>query len=73
MEWDREVVVVKQSASAGLSILGMVIVIFLGFVVLLIPVSGLLLHLVRGVIAMGIGFATWKMYCKMLKKDFRTI
>ena len=73
MEWDSEVVVVKQSASAGLSILGMMIVILLGFVVLLLPISGVLLHLVRGVIATGIGFATWKMYRKMLKKDFRTI
>jgi ABC-2 type transport system permease protein len=37
MEWDNEVVVIKQSASAGLSMLGMLLCMFFGMMVMVTP------------------------------------
>lgn len=73
MEWDNEVMVIKQSASAGLSIIGMFVMILLGGVVLILPISGLLMHLVRALIAMMLAGITLVLYRMNLKMDLRTI
>ncbi|MCH5260177.1 MAG: hypothetical protein J1F18_10500, partial [Lachnospiraceae bacterium] len=72
MEWDSEVVVVKQSASAavgGLS--GMLGAVFCGLIVMVIPAS--LLHVLRAAIVLLLILFTTYLYRKNIRTDLRQI
>ena len=72
MEWDSEVVVVKQSASAavgGLS--GMLGALFCGLIVLVIPTS--LIHVLRAAIVLMLILFTAFLYRKNIRTDLRQI
>ena len=72
MEWDNEVVVVKQSASSvvgGLS--GMLGAILCGVIVMLIPAA--LIHVFRAVIVLILIILTTFLYRKNIRTDLRQI
>ena len=72
MEWDSEVIVVKQSASAavgGLS--GMLGAVFCGLIVMVIPTT--LIHVFRALIVLILIILTAFLYCKNIRTDLRQI
>ena len=72
MEWDSEVVVVKQSASAAVGgFSGMLGAMLCGMIVLVIPVA--LLHVVRAVIVLILILLTAFLYRKNIRTDLRQI
>ena len=72
MEWDSEVAVVKQSASAVVGgIIGMLGAVVCGIIVLVIPAA--LIHLVRAVIVIILILLTALLYRKNIRTDLRQI
>ena len=72
MEWDNEVIVVKQSASATIGgISGMLGAIFCGLIVMVIPTA--LLHVFRAVLVIMLIALTMFLYRKNIRTDLREI
>ena len=72
MEWDSEVVVVKQSASAAVGgVSGMLGALFCGVIVLVIPAA--LIHVFRAVIVLILILLTTFLYRKNIRTDLRQI
>ena len=72
MEWDSEVVVVKQSASAAVGgMSGMLGALFCGVIVLVIPAA--LIHVFRAVIVLILILLTTFLYRKNIRTDLRQI
>lgn len=71
MEWDNEVIVIKQSASAGLSMLGMLPCIFLGMIAMVTP--SLWLVPVRIITCVVLGGTAALLYRYNVRQDLRKI
>ena len=72
MEWDSEVVVVKQSASAAVGgIMGMLGAVFCGAITAVIPAA--FIHIFRAVIVLTLILLTAFLYRKNIRTDLRQI
>ena len=72
MEWDSEVVVVKQSASAAVGgMSGMLGAVFCGLIVMVIPTT--LIHVFRALIVLILIILTALLYRKNIRTDLRQI
>ena len=72
MEWDSEVIIVKQSASAAIGgLMGMLGAVFCGVIVMVIPVA--LINMFRAVIVLMLVILTTFLYRKNIRTDLRQI